>query len=521
MSFQRAALAIAIALICIVGGNTTADQRPAKTQPGTATITGTVVTLSAGEPIADASVELFEATLPDGRTSTTTDHQGRFQFTHLAPGRYTVGAVKTGFVNVVFGQRHYGRGGRAFALGAAEHRDIRLPLPRPSVITGRIVDEHGSPAMGASVRALRLSLAYGYRRANSYGSDTTDNNGVFRIHSLTPGDYVVCATTRQTAILNEGQRLRLDIDRQRRSTAYVLGPEGVAMQKKVAPELAQLEAGLPRYLPPVRGYAPMCYPGSTSPLSMITVGPEEERTGVNMQFAPTRLARIEGVVTRMPADNRDLDPIMLLSADELRDGLPTETTRADFEGRFAFTNVPPGRYKLLLRSADNAPSPGPRTSASAEVVVADEDIRNVVLDPQPGVTVSGQIVFRGSVPPPAADVMARAGLQVRLDSAVLDPLSLWPGPSIARPDATGRFVLHDVFPGTYRISASQREAAGWFFDTTAIAGADVTGQLVKVERQDLSGVILTLTNQRAELSGTIMTDKGEPAPEYFILLYPA
>src|SRR3954470_6895599 len=314
MSCPRAALAVALALVCTVRGNTRERQLSPQTQTGTATVSGTVVTLSAGEPIADASVELFEATLPDGRTSTTTDHQGRFQFTHLAPGRYTVGAVKTGFVNVVFGQRHYGRGGRAVALGAADRRDIRLQLPRPSVITGRIVDEHGSPAMGASVRALRLSLAYGYRRANSYSFDTTNNNGVFRIQSLTPGDYAVCAATRQTAILNEGQRLRLEIDRQRHSAAYVLGPEGVAMQKRVAPELAQLEAGLPRYLPPVRGYAPMCYPGSTSPLSMITVGPEEERTGVNMQFALTRLVRIDGVVTGMPADHFDLNPIMLLSS---------------------------------------------------------------------------------------------------------------------------------------------------------------------------------------------------------------
>jgi hypothetical protein len=240
-----------------------------------------------------------------------------------------------------------------------------------------------------------------------------------------------------------------------------------------------------------------------------------------MQFAVTRLARIEGIVTGMPADNRDLDPIMLLSADELREGPPADSTRPDFEGRFTFTNIPPGRYKLFVPSADNGPSPGARTSATAEVVVADEDISNVVLDLEPGVTASGQVVFRGSVPPPAAAAMARAGLEIRLDAAVLGPLSHWPGPSITRPDATGRFVLHDVFPGTYRIRASQREASGWFFDTTMIPGADVTGQLVEVKRQDLTGIAVTLTDRRTELSGTIMTDKGEPAPEYFILLYPS
>jgi hypothetical protein len=225
---------------------------------------------------------------------------------------YTVGAVKTGFVNVTFGERQYGRGGRAFPLRDAERRDIRVQLPRPSVITGRIVDEHGNPAIGASVRALRFSMALGYRRADSAGGAQTDDSGIFRIHSLTPGNYAVCASTHQTGPLNEGQRLRLEIDRERRSAAYVLGPEGVEAQKRLAPRLAQFEARLSPHLPPVRGYAPVCYPGSTSPLSMITLGPEEERTGVNMQFTATRLARIEGIVPGMPADNRDLDPIMVV-----------------------------------------------------------------------------------------------------------------------------------------------------------------------------------------------------------------
>src|SRR3954467_2809898 len=102
MSLQRGALAVAIAVVCTVAGNAAAHQPSVLTEPRTATITGTVVTLSGAEPIADASVTLYESTLPDGRTSTTTDYQGRCEFTHLAPSRYTVGADKTGFVNVTF-----------------------------------------------------------------------------------------------------------------------------------------------------------------------------------------------------------------------------------------------------------------------------------------------------------------------------------------------------------------------------------------------------------------------------------
>jgi hypothetical protein len=518
MSFQRVVLAVAIAVAFADLGKTTDRQRSAQTQSGTATITGAVVARSSGEPIAGATVSLYAATFADGRISTTSDNQGRFQFGTLAAGRYTVGASKTGFVTVVFGERKYGRGGRAFPLRDAEHRDIRLELPHPSVITGRILDPQGNPSVSASVRVMRFSMAFGYRRALPSGSAYTDASGVFRIDSLTPGDYAVCASTRETAPLNEGQRLRAEIDRQRRSAAYVLGPEGIEAQKQLAPKLAQLEASLPTYLPPVRGYVPMCYPGAASALSMITIGPDEERTGVNMQFASTPLARIEGSVTGIAGDDQDVDPIMLLSADDLREGPPVDSTRPDFTGRFIFTNVPPGRYKLFIRSAAKG-THGARLEADTEVVVADEDISKVMLELQPGVTVSGRVVFRGSIAQRPSAVPTGA-LEVRLDPAVLEPLSLWPGSSITKPDADGRFVFHDVFLGTYRISPSQRQSTGWYSDTTSIPGADVTGQLVDVGRQDLNGIVVTLTDQGAELSGTIMTDKGEPAPEYFILLYP-
>ena len=55
-----------------------------------------------------------------------------------------------------------------------------------------------------------------------------------------------------------------------------------------------------------------------------------------------------------------------------------------------------------------------------------------------------------------------------------------------------------------------------------IPGADVTGQLLDVKRQDIADVTVTLTDDwpTTEITGTILTDKGEPAPEYSILVYP-
>lgn len=459
---------------------------------------------------------MFASAFPNGRMSATTDNQGRFVFSGLDAGRYTIGASKPGFANVIHGQRRVGFGGRAIPVLDGEHRDIRLRLPRTSVITGTVVDEHGNPAVNASVRAVRFSMSFGYRRADTAGNATTDDRGIYRIHSLQPGDYAVCVSTRSTAPLNEAQRLRMDIDDQRRRVLYMLGPPGVLAQKELAPRLAALEARLPAHVDPVFGYASTCHPGNASLPSRVRVAPEEERTGVDLQLVLTRLARIEGVVLGIPGGDSALDPIMMINTDDTAGGSP-DSVRHDIDGRFTFTNVTPGRYRLLLRGAAGGTQPDGRLRADADVTVGGDDIDNVVLQLQRGATVTGQVVFQGTASRAAA-LLART--QIRIDPAVPNSLSMYSATSPATPDETGRFALSNVFPGQYRISAGTSDATGWFMDAATLYGQDILDQPLTVKpNESVTGVVVTLTNQRAELAGTIVNEQGEPAPEYYILVY--
>ena len=494
----------------------TGPRRAFNSSLGSAAISGVVVALSSAQPVAGATVSIYEPRLPDGRMETAADSEGRFEFRDLVAGRYTVGASNPGFVNVIHGQPRVGAGGRAIRVLAGEHRQITLLLPRPSAISGGVADERGNPAARVSVRAMRFSLVYGYRRAQVAGQALSDEQGHYRILSLQPGEYEICASTDSTAPLNAMQRLRLEIDRLRKSAAYVLGPSGLAAQRELAPQIAALEARLPADVDPIVGYAHVCHPGNGSLRSLIRVGTEEERSGVNLQLVPTRLARVEGVVTGVPGADFELDPIMMINADDGL-GVSPESVRADLEGRFTFRDVKPGRYRLIGRGSASGGQTNPRFRAEADVTVAERDIDSVVLQFAQGATVTGQVVWQGTSPPPAA-LLSR--IEVRLAPAVPNSLSMYTGTAIARPDQTGRFAVPNVSPGEYRISTGPYEVTEWFLDSAMVSSQDLVEQpLVVRPGEDVTGLTLTMTNRRAELVGTMVSENGEPAPEYLVLVY--
>ena len=58
----------------------------AQPSTGTASISGVVTGMTASEPIAGVEIALYGQVLAGRRLSTSSDEQGRFAFTDLAPG---------------------------------------------------------------------------------------------------------------------------------------------------------------------------------------------------------------------------------------------------------------------------------------------------------------------------------------------------------------------------------------------------------------------------------------------------
>jgi hypothetical protein len=96
------------------------------------------------------------------------------------------------------------------------------------------------------------------------------------------------------------------------------------------------------------------------------------------------------------------------------------------------------------------------------------------------------------------------------------------GNAQAKVDASGRFTIADVVPGKYRISASVNTGGpGWIIDSVIVGGQDALDAPLEVRaNRHVSGVTITFTDRVTELSGTVVTEKGEPATEHTLLLYP-
>jgi len=64
--------------------------------------------------------------------------------------------------------------------------------------------------------------------------------------------------------------------------------------------------------------------------------------------------------------------------------------------------------------------------------------------------------------------------------------------------------------------------AGWWLRSVVIDGRDVLDFPLELGAAgDVAGAVATFTDQRSELSGTLQTAANTPAPDYFVVVFPA
>lgn len=536
-------LLLAIALVIAV----IAPQAPSQisrdgTRPpmtGTASITGTVTAADgSGLPVRRAVVTVAGSGASSPGRLAFTDDRGRFAATNLPEGRYYLTVNKSGWTPFAYGEAGPNEGGMPIVLAEGAHVTLDIMLTRGAVIAGRVLNEHGVPQAFAHPILLEYRTIGGQRRLQtapvlSAQFAQTNDLGEYRMHSLPAGSYVVAL---RPSILVNATRVTSDEE-----VRWALRPGAL-------PTPASNVSNAPPPGPSVT-YAPVYYPGVTDAFAAatVTVAAGEERLGIDLVVALVPAAQLRGVVMRPDGQPASGATLLIGRSQGSTSAIDTSTnfsTTADASGAFAFTSVAPGNYLISARASSQPPgaaSPAPVSAAMlpppaarpappldlwavTDVTVNGRDIGGLSLVLQPGLTVSGRIAFEiaPSTPAPNATgvrvIMASPSLAAGGSPGLGSMVSTFLGAA----NADGTFSFPGVAPGRYVLSAAGGgPIAALMLKSVMVGGRNVIDGGFDVRAgDDLTDVVLTLTDQNGQISGTLLDSAGKPAPEFYVFVFP-
>ena len=157
------------------------------------------------------------------------------------------------------------------------------------------------------------------------------------------------------------------------------------------------------------------------------------------------------------------------------------------------------------------------------MTVNGEDQDGLALTLRPGMTVSGRVLFDGTMKPPED-----------LTRVLINLTAAGPDPGVAMPSqepvsADGTFALPGIAPGRYRLSAilpnpqgiAEVGSAPWFLKSTRWNGQDVLDSGLEVAPgQDVSDLTMVFADRQTDLSGTLVDRLNHPVADYVVLVFP-
>jgi len=522
----RTLIVLAVAGLCAVAATAGQQARDtASRAAGSAIISGMVfVDDESRQPARRVRVTLTDITRTATGQTTTTDDSGTFSFRGLPAGRFELQAFKPGYLRGSFGATRPNRAGTPVVVSEGQTvANLAIPIVRGSVITGTVRDVRGQPLAGLDVRVLRLgyNAVTGERTlgAASTGSTlVTDDRGEYRAYGLPPGGYLVLVPASPGQSGGRGvdpiRPLTSDEVRQAIQRARAGGPG--------PPQSTSVSSA------PIRvDYAPVFHPGVTD-LAMaatVTLGAGEERTGVDVtvQLVPT--ATITGTVTSPAGALPQFLSVHLMTAGSNTEmligaGLRGTSASPGPDGRFTFSAVAPGTYTLKATVGASGGrgvpvSNAPIMWAAADIIVTGSDL-DVPLALQPGIPISGRVVFTGAQP----SAVQLESLQVQLLPSGSGGRPLFTGGG--RVNSEGQFTFAAVPPDAYQFLVNWTDASARDAFTLAASsanGVDAFELPLRVSPNTALEWTVTFTDIPTTLAGVFQDAAGRAATDYYMLVF--
>ena len=212
---------VARVVLFAIGLSAQSQQRGATPSPAplqSYRIAGVVVDSVSGGPIPSATVAIAPTTdrSGDATRAVTTSADGRFAFSGLKPGKYSLMASARGF-GLQYFERHDAYS-TAVAVGPdLESERLVFRMEPEASIEGQVTDDNNDPVQNALVRLFQKRPENG--QVFPANQSQTDDQGRFRIGHLEPGAYYLTVAARPWYAQNDRramQRLKSEPDAQAR-----------------------------------------------------------------------------------------------------------------------------------------------------------------------------------------------------------------------------------------------------------------------------------------------------------------
>jgi hypothetical protein len=453
-----------------------------------ATLSGQVVDAATKEPVPNARVGVAAAE-ELGAPVVLADRDGRFSIP-VEYGRYSITASKSGYAPT--------------HLTATTGDRVVLRLPPGAVISGRVLDEYGDPALAARVV---VETPADTAADHAYTTTTeTDDRGEYRFAGLPAESYIVSVIRQRTPGPNVGNRTFRN---------FYPGVETADEGERLRLEAGEERSGIDFTVP--------ADTSSSEPFSVGSLGPQQQGSSDPASGA------IRGQVVSVQGSPL---PFALVRVTSARNGRQSYMTRAGGDGRFEFTGLSAGSFRLLASKPGYVPGASgeaqPRAfggnGAGRQVDLSSGEVReNVNLTLARWSALTGHVLDEYGFPVQGASIQL---LQVRYERG-RQQLVQTDG-SNRTTDERGQYRIYAITPGTYIISAVvgsvlTADLPGYVRSYAPGTPDPSEAQIVSIgASEEVAGVDIALSRvPTARIAGQMMNAAGQPSGSGSLMLMPS
>ena len=430
---------------------------------GTFRIAGTIVSKTDEHPLTNARVILASVKARQSPQSVITSDDGKFEFTGMPAGKYSLTGAKRGFTSSSYDQ-HYIYS-TAIVTGAdldTEH--LVLKLAPQAIISGRVLDEVGDPVRNATVSLYQDSQFGGTHQIITIRGSQTNDLGEFEIPDLAPGTYFLSARAHPWYAVHpqsDAARTPSDFDRSL-DVAYPTTYYNNAIEPDSATPIA------------VHGGEHMEIDFHLNPVPSLHVMIHVPGSG-NEQFPYPQLEQtaIDGSGPVLGLENRMVKP-----------------------GTWEISGIPAGKYDIRLMGQNSTRISGVEFDSTTQ------ELDTSTAEPMCSLSVS--ISFADGSPP------GQYGIVLRGKSAHFTP-----GQNF---DTKGQAKFEDIAPGRYEI-ALVGEGTRFSVDRMQADGASVTGHSITLTAGSSAALSISAVKGSAEIQG-VAKQAGKPFAGAMMVLVP-